>query len=366
MRKEVSPTKINIYYGGRGVLEDPTIYVLNKMTEVLKELRVEVTRYNVFEDKNNIATLPATLKDADGVILATTVEWFGIGGYMQQFLDMCWLYADKEQLSNKYMLPVVMATTYGERDAELSLVKAWETLGGIPITGLVAYVENLDEFEKNANYRTIIEKKTETLYRSINQKTESLPTSNLAVKTNLLKTRTIDLTPQESEQLSKFVSDETYVKQQKEDIEELSAMFKQMLKTSEKEEEKTVGLDVKEEIVANETENEEQESNLDSNEDSMIGMFVRAYRPEPEFVASYAIIISDIGKVLHIQATPERVKCFYTATEEADVILRTTTKILDNILTGKTSFQKGFMAGEISAKGNFKTLRMLDTIFDFS
>ena len=131
------------------MLEDPTIYVINKMSEVLSELRVEVERYNIFEDKNAIATLPSTLKGVDGVILATTVEWFGIGGYMQQFLDMCWLYADKQELSHVYMLPVVMATTYGERDAELSLVKAWETLGGIPITGLVAYVENLDEFEKN-------------------------------------------------------------------------------------------------------------------------------------------------------------------------------------------------------------------------
>ena len=32
--------KINIYYGGRGLLDDPTLYVLNKMEEVLKELRV--------------------------------------------------------------------------------------------------------------------------------------------------------------------------------------------------------------------------------------------------------------------------------------------------------------------------------------
>ena len=30
--------KINIYYGGRGLLDDPTLYVLNKMEEVLKEL----------------------------------------------------------------------------------------------------------------------------------------------------------------------------------------------------------------------------------------------------------------------------------------------------------------------------------------
>ena len=32
---------------------------------------------------------------------------------------------------------------------------------------------------------------------------------------------------------------------------------------------------------------------------------------------------------------------------------------------GKMTFQKGFMSGEITAKGNFKTLRMLDQVFRF-
>ena len=78
---------VNVYYGGRGLLDDPTLYVLNKMEDVLRELRVTVTRYNIYEHKHEIATLPQTFKDADGIILATTIEWLGIGGYMQQFLD---------------------------------------------------------------------------------------------------------------------------------------------------------------------------------------------------------------------------------------------------------------------------------------
>lgn len=341
-------------------MEDPTIYVLNKMTEVLNELRVEVERYNIFEDKNSIATLPSTLKGADGVILATTVEWFGMGGYMQQFLDMCWLYADKQELSHMYMLPVVMATTYGERDAELNLVKAWETLGGIPITGLVAYVENLDDFENNEGYSRIIERKTETLYRTIHQKTESLPTSNLAVKTNILKTRTIELTPQESEQLSKFVSDETYVKKQKEDIEELSAIFKQMLRPDDEDEaEESDDSYVK-------SDNKLEREKIDKQaSDRYITAFMSNYHPDSEFAASYAIIITDENRILHIEATPDKVNAFYAANEDADVTLRTTTRSLDDVLQGKTTFQRGFMAGEISVKGKIKTLRMLDTLFDF-
>src|SRR5262245_24818381 len=98
--------RINIYYGGRGLIEDPTLYVISKLTAVLEELRVQVTRYNLYEEKNAISMLPKTLKEADGVILATTVEWMGIGGLMQQFLDACRLYADKDKLSKLYMLPV--------------------------------------------------------------------------------------------------------------------------------------------------------------------------------------------------------------------------------------------------------------------
>ena len=102
--------KVNIYYGGRGLLDDPTLYVLNKMEEVLRELRVMVERINIYEHKNEIATLPQTMKEADGIILATTIEWLGIGGYMQQFLDACWLYGDKEKIQTTYMQPIVMST----------------------------------------------------------------------------------------------------------------------------------------------------------------------------------------------------------------------------------------------------------------
>ena len=48
-------TKVNIYYGGRGLIEDPTIYVMDKITEVLNELNVVVLRYNLYEDKKGIS-----------------------------------------------------------------------------------------------------------------------------------------------------------------------------------------------------------------------------------------------------------------------------------------------------------------------
>lgn len=59
---------INIYYGGRGLVDDPTVFVINKIQEVLTELNVNVTRYNLYEMKNTITTLSQTITEADGLI----------------------------------------------------------------------------------------------------------------------------------------------------------------------------------------------------------------------------------------------------------------------------------------------------------
>ena len=328
--------KINVYYGGRGLLDDPTLYVLTKMEDVLKELRVKVERYNIYEHKNEIATLPQTFKDADGIILATTVEWLGIGGYMQQFLDACWLYGDKEKISQLYMQPIVMSTTYGEREGELTLSNAWDILGGQPCPGLCGYVEDLVTFEVNAEYTEIIEKKAENLYRMISQKMKILPTSNNAVKRSVLRTQQMNLTPQESEQLSKYVSDDSYVKQQKEDIEELASMFKDMLGQAAKEEKEPFVKDLKNHFVA-----------------------------QDDFRATYSMMIEGFKNPLSISVNDDRLDVHYGKMDEVDVYAKLSYDVMQSIVDGRMTFQRAFMTGEMTAKGNFKTLRMLDQVFLF-
>ena len=328
--------KVNIYYGGRGLLDDPTLYVIGKMEEVLKELRVSVERYNIYEHKNSISTLPQTLKDADGIILATTVEWLGIGGYMQQFLDSCWLYGDKEKIKTTYMQPIVMSTTYGEREGELTLSNAWEILGGLPCSGMCGYVDDLVSFEMNHDYSLIIEKKAENLYRTISQKQKSLPTSNQAVTRTILRTQQMDLTPQESEQLSQYVADDSYVKKQKEDIEELASMFKDKLS-----------------VQQNDTQTE-YITELESH-----------FVPQGDFTANYLFMIEEKKKPLVVEVAGEELNCYYGQQENVDAYAKLTGEVMNNILAGRMTFQRAFMTGEMTAKGNFKTLRTLDQIFIF-
>lgn len=78
----------------------------------------------------------------------------------------------------------------------------------------------------------IIENYAETIYRTVSQKRKGLPTSSQAIKNNVIKD-TINFTPQESEQLSKYASDDEFVQTQKKDIESLASIYKELL-TDEK------------------------------------------------------------------------------------------------------------------------------------
>jgi len=328
--------KINIYYGGRGLIDDPTLYVINKMEEVFRELRVTVERFQLCDLKNNITTLPQTLKDADGIILATTVEWHGIGGYMQQFLDACWLYGNKDKISTLYMCPIVMSTTYGEREGKLSLATAWEILGGLPCSGICGYIEDTTILEVNEGYNKLIENKAENMYRTINKKMPSLPASNQAVKQMVSITKNTDLTPQESEQLSQYVSDDTYVQKTKEDIKELTSLFRDLMGDSEAD-----------------------------GQMEYIKAFETHFRPIPGFRGSYRISFENKKQSLYVEVNQKDLICMYDHDGKADVEMQMPIDTMNDIIYGRMSFQRSFMSGATKMKGDFKLLRDLDQIFVF-
>lgn len=327
--------KINIYYGGRGLMDDPTLFVINKMQEVLEELNVKVERFMLKELKSSITTLPQTLKDADGIILATTIEWYGIGGFMQEFLDACWLYGDKEKISKIYMCPIVMSTTYGEREGKLDLATAWEILGGLPCSGICGYIADFSELEMNEGYASLIEKKAENVYRTIKQQVVSFPASNQAVKQKVLVSKSIEFTPQESEQLSQYAADDSYVQRQKEDLQELASLFRGMM-------------------------NQESAEGVDDYDNK----FEKHFHPIPGFKAAYKFTIEGTGKVIGLQINGKEL-LRNDDIARADVEAQITEEAMNEIMAGRMTFQRAFMGGDMKMKGDFKILRTLDELFVF-
>ena len=331
--------KINIYYGGRGIIDDPALYVINRMTTVFKELNVKTEQINLYERKAEIPSLPATLKEADGIILATTIEWFGIGGFLQQFLDACWLYGDKDKIKTLYMLPVVMSTTSGERQGMTDLSNAWEILGGIPADGICGYIPETGKLEQDKGLIQLIEKRTENLYRTVNQKVPAMPSSNQVVRQKVSIMKSSDLTPQETEQLSKYASDDKYVETQKKDIKDLTERFRSKMDASV----------------------------LTAQPEDILERFQKVFHASPDIHAKYMIEISDQPqkKPIVLEVNAIDCKCSLGAVPDADVTVTMTASALEEITAGRMTFQRAFMSGDLKMKGEFKVLRGMDVSFPF-
>lgn len=175
------------------------------------------------------------------------------------------------------------------------------------------------------------------MYRTINQKITSFPASNQAVKQMVSITKNIDLTPQESEQLSQYAADDSYVKRQKQDIQELTSLFRDMMGSSEQEERK----------------------------EEFIQEFKEHFVPQPGFKAVYKIQIEGKKQPLIIEVSGAVNNYYYGSTESPDVEIHISRETLDDIIYARMTFQRAFMGGAMKMKGDFKVLRTLDQIFVF-
>ena len=180
----------------------------------------------------------------------------------------------------------------------------------------------------------MIEKCAENFYRAISKKTVAFPNSSSQVKKTVLRSSTLSLTPQESEQLSAYVSNDNYVKKQKEDIEELANLFKGMLGGEE-------------------------------DTDKYISELKEHFVPSDDMKAVFQIDITDENRSLVIDIAGDSLNCYFGSVENPDVIAKTKSEVFQQILSGKKPFQNAFMSGDLSAQGNFKVLRNFDTVFRF-
>lgn len=329
---------INIYYGGRGIIGDPSLFVVKQMISVFKEINVKVNKYDLYDPDTNITTLPQTLKDCDGIILATTVEWHGVGGYLMNFLDSCWLYGDKEKISSIYMAPVVLSTTYGEKEAALDLKTAWETLGGKICDGICGYVPDIEQFEQNEKYIELIGNHVERIYRTINKKVIELPSSSKIMTKGVYKTKASLFSQQEAEQLSKLVSDEIYVNKQKNDIKEIAGFYSGMLDSVAK---------------------------SNDNYESFINAFKKEFKPKPEQHVKYKIAITDRNVSIAIVVENGKLTISKGDLAYPDCVLSLKYDTLNEITAGRKTFQGAFMDGSMIQKGDFAITRMLDELFPF-
>ena len=146
----------------------------------------------------------------------------------------------------------------------------------------------------------------------------------------------MELTPQESEQLSKYASDEIYVQKQKEDIQELSALFKGMLG--------------------------KQES---AQIQQIYAPFETHFHSLPGQKGLYKIELTDREDVFYIKTELHELEILEETGTKPDIEMSLTEEVLQKIMQGQDTFQKAFMTGNLKMKGDFGLFRMMDEMFIF-
>ena len=60
-----------------------------------------------------------------------------------------------------------------------------------------------------------------------------------------------------------------------------------------------------------------------------------------------------------------KLECFYGTCEQPDVEVQLAKATMEDIVSGRMTFQRAFMSGAMKTKGDFKILRALDQLFSF-
>ena len=99
--------------------------------------------------------------------------------------------------------------------------------------------------------------------------------------------------------------------------------------------------------------------------DRYVGLFEKNFVPQRDFRASYMISINDKNKSIVLDISNGNLSCKMGQKEDAEVICRLDNANLEKIVQGRQTFQGAFMSGNMTARGNFKNVRMLDQCFKF-
>ncbi len=346
-QKLPSKLKAIVIYGGDGYADDPTLVALDRIGNVLSELNTRIIRLDLYKDNYNIQDFFTELEGTQAVVIATTVEWFGIGGHLQMFLDKCWKYGNKRLFNDVFLFGVVISKQGYERDTYHHLIKSWELLGGVEASSLCANIKRSIDLETNHALLNAIDKRTEEFYRIAHQQRAIFPTSIRENKV-FIEVQVENKQPHEGyfdEPQTHVESQETfipnydaYIEKQQKDIEDISHLFKQKLNHI------THGAPRKEPQIFNE---------------SFLGS------KEPLSCKIQWNINDKNSKNFVMDIKTKKINTSFGNVDDHTIVINLEDAILQKIIEGKMTIQRAFMTGEIKAKGDFTVLYRLDALFKF-
>ena len=89
------------------------------------------------------------------------------------------------------------------------------------------------------------------------------------------------------------------------------------------------------------------------------------FHPQPGFQAVYKFNLPEAKKPLIVKVDHTEMECYYGDSDTFDVEMQISSETMNEIVQGRMTFQRAFMAGDMKMKGDFKVLRTLDLLYTF-
>ncbi len=333
--------RIILVYGGSPIANDPANFTLDRIKSVLEELEVETKCFDLHEDTYDNEQFFNDLIESDGVVLGITVEWLGIGGRMQTFMDQCYKYGKPADFNDKYLMAVVLSKKHGERDALNHLLQSWEMLGGLEGQTICGMVNDAIEIENSPALLSIIDKKTEDYYRIVHQKRSQIPKS-----INYLSPKSVDT--YNLSDVQHTIENESTVKNHKHSILNHDNAHQKDIT-----------------IIANRFKRQlDQDS--DSNSNPQLYHLKNAFKGADEDKNyRYLIKQTDTNEEIGIIIRNGEIEVILGTIMHPDVVMHLTEDKMNQVLDGKLTTHRAFMTGELSAKGNIGLVYEFDKLFEF-
>lgn len=324
--KRKASKKITMVYAGLSEADNPAHYACGRLQEVFKELGLTVEYKDLSKDDNEEVILAMT--GSAGVVIALTVEWYGIGYLLQKLLDDCHFYKKSGAFDEIPLFSIVFSRDGFEKEAAIYLETAWQLLGGSLGQQITAIFANSADLAGNFEAIQVIEKRAEQYFRYGLHQSYQLPQSLTADKV-LGQTKPVEemITPEQSAETARQQKEQAH-------IQSLSDKLKAKLEEKTKAEYQTLP----ELLMQKYSGYTDQEYQL---------QILIIDKP----AANTTVLIKKSG--IFAAYGQEDVPVTISATEET----------IRQILAGKISFQRAFMTGEMTVKGELTVLYKLDDFF---
>ncbi len=330
---------ILVVYAGTNLSNDPTKSVVSRVADVFTELNINVIYLDIFSKDYSVDKLLDSAKDSLGLVIGAGIEWYGIGHQAQKLLDDIYFSGRADALKDINTMAIAISRNGYEDEGLQYLVKSLKLLGACVTTTLDGVIESASFFETNKTLINVVEKRSEDFFRTFKRPSLTLP-SSIDKQKIYLKVETDEsvreITNKEKKEVKKVSSYNEFIETQKKDIDELSEIFKEKANLRKK------GNTYKEIFKSG---------------------FIGSDLIEKNTVC---IEIEDNHKQsFNISIDKKNISTEAFNNIDCDVIIMVKEKIVEDIVTRKTTMQKAFLTGQLKVKGNFALLYKLDSAFDF-